>query len=125
MLFTNSPSAGTFDNAVIEVMSLRDRVPDTPAPAAQPPTRVANLSATGHTRDTFTLTWTDAQGETSYDVLLSSDGGKTFQKVGTTAANATQFTVGGLKPYTTYYAKVVSASAAGRVESVAVRVRTA
>ena len=82
------------------------------------------MTAANHTRMSFDLTWADASGEAGYEVLLSSDGGLTYRKVGDLGANVTKYTVSGLTSYTTYYAKVVSTNAAGRTESASIRVRT-
>ena len=106
-----------------QVLSLRDRVPGA-ATTPQPPTRAGSVTAANHTRTSCDLTWADASGEAGYEVLLSSDGGLTYRKVGALGANVTKHTVSGLKSYTTYYAKVVSTNAAGRTESAAIRVRT-
>jgi hypothetical protein len=97
--------------------------PKPPAPA-QPLTRVQNLRSGSATRSSFVVQWNDGQGETRYEVMYSSDNGRTFQKENV-PANATRATITGLKANVSYVVKVVSVSGTQRVESNAIRVRTA
>ena len=78
-----------------------------------PPAAPSNLSVTGYSTDTITLSWTDnSNNEDGFEVYRSTDG-KTYSKVKTLVANTTTYTDTRLTPNTIYYYKVMAYNNAG------------
>jgi titin len=69
-----------------------------------------NVGATASTSSTAVVTWSDTVGETAYLVEYRVTGG-TWQSAGTTAANATSYTVTDLASATAYQFRVTAKSA--------------
>ncbi len=81
------------------------------APAA--PTDLAMTNYDG-AKKTATLTWTDvADDETGYLVESSTDGGKTWKKLTTLAADSTKRACSGLNPGSTYMYRLAATNAYG------------
>jgi plastocyanin len=80
--------------------------------ASGPPSAPANLQAHATSTTEVTLTWTDANGETSYRIEMKTVGG-TFAQVATAGQNETSAVVGGLAPATGYVFRVRAENAAG------------
>jgi chitodextrinase len=81
----------------------------------QPPTAPANLTVTGHTATSASLSWsasTDNVGVTGYQVLRAGSGGTVVATSTTTSA-----TVTGLSPATAYSFTVVARDAAGNTSA--------
>jgi Calx-beta domain/Fibronectin type III domain len=101
--FSNTPS-----NALATVPASNSMVSFTPP--ANVPNAPTNLTFTGTGVSTTTLNWIDnATNEINYNVLISSDGGVTYQTFGAILApNATSITITGLAANTTYFFKVIA-----------------
>ena len=80
----------------------------------KPPAAPNYLTVAGSGRDTIRLTWRYGGGTVEgYRVEQSKDGGRTFVRVGTTAAGVTSFTATGLSPGLTFHYRVHAYNAGG------------
>jgi hypothetical protein len=83
-------------------------------PVTTPPSAPSALAVTGTTNAAVSLRWTDnSSNETTFKIERGTSNTGPFTQVGTTAANATTFTVGGLLAGTTYFFRVRAANGAG------------
>ncbi|MBQ9127444.1 MAG: fibronectin type III domain-containing protein, partial [Thermoguttaceae bacterium] len=82
------------------------------------PTAPVGLAMTNYdaAKKTATLVWNDVDGETTYLVQSSVDGGKTWNNLPSLAANVTSRLCSGLTPGQTFVYRVAAANAAGQSE---------
>lgn len=79
-----------------------------------PPSAPADLSATGVSSSEIRIAWRDTSGnETAFQVEQSKDGGRSFIRIGTTAANVNSFTAGPLTPRSTFQYRVRAVNSGG------------
>ncbi len=83
------------------------------ASTLQPPAAPSNLKATAVSRSVINLTWIgNSDNETGFKIERSTNG-STFVQIGTTGADTTTYSSGGLKRNTTYYYRVRAFNTAG------------
>lgn len=83
------------------------------ASTLQPPAKPSNLTANAVSRSVINLTWIgNSDNETGFKIERSTNG-STFVQIGTTGADTTTYSSGGLKRNTTYSYRVRAYNAAG------------
>ena len=117
MLVQQTANTATFSNTASNALAT---VPATTTQINLTPPAITPAAATTLTFPTVgssfvALNWTDnATNEINYNILLSTDGGATYQTFGAVlAANTTGITVTGLLPSTAYFFRVLACIGVG------------
>lgn len=92
--------------------------------ASNPALPVSGVSAAAQSWDKVLVTWSDSPNETLYEIRYATNEAGPYTVAGSTGEDATQFTVTGLLPNTTYFFVVEARNACGSADSAAVSAKT-